>query len=104
MADKSWKAFERRIARLLGGRRNPLTGERAAADVESSRIVGQCKKGRRMPAYLYEWLCGIEGFRDDHAPEKAACVIWQQWKAEDLDSLVVLRLRDLLRLMKVTDE
>ena len=33
MADKSWKAFERRLARRVGGRRIPVTGERAGADV-----------------------------------------------------------------------
>ena len=28
MPDKSWKAFERRIAKRVGGRRIPVTGER----------------------------------------------------------------------------
>ena len=33
MADKAWKAFERRIAERVGGKRIPVTGERDGADV-----------------------------------------------------------------------
>ena len=31
--DKSWKKFERRVAKRMGGRRIPVTGERAGVDV-----------------------------------------------------------------------
>ena len=37
MADKSWKAFERRLAARVGGARIPVTGERDGADVIAGR-------------------------------------------------------------------
>jgi hypothetical protein len=42
MADRCWKAFEREVASLLGGRRYwANSGE--AIDVESDLVVAQCK-------------------------------------------------------------
>lgn len=92
MTDKSWKAFERRVATILGGRRNPVTGERAGADVETDRLAVQCKKGRRLPAYLREWLDGITAWTAQHAPDKTPVVVWQAWRHTDQQSLVILTL------------
>ena len=41
--DKSWKAFERRLAKRVGGKRIPVTGERDGADVDAGPFVYQCK-------------------------------------------------------------
>lgn len=47
MSDKPWKAFEREVARLLGGRRFwANSGE--SIDIESSSYVAQCKHVARM--------------------------------------------------------
>ena len=59
MADKSWKAFERRIAKRVGGKRIPVTGERDGADVVAGPFVFQAKLRRGLPSYLREWLRGI---------------------------------------------
>ena len=60
MPDKSWKAFERRIARKLGGKRIPVTGERDGADVVAGPFVYQAKLRRGLPSYLRDWLRGNE--------------------------------------------
>lgn len=52
MADRTWKAYERRIARLLGTRRIPVTGERTGADADTPLLAVQCKKRTRIPGYL----------------------------------------------------
>ena len=52
MADKSWKAFERRVAKRVGGKRIPVTGERDGADVVAGPFVYQAKLRRGLPSYL----------------------------------------------------
>ena len=60
MADKSWKAFERRLAARVGGARIPVTGERDGADVIVDNAFSyQCKLRRGLPSYLRDWLRGI---------------------------------------------
>ena len=54
MADKSWKAFERRLAKRVGGRRIPVTGERDGADVVAGPFVYQAKLRKGVPEYLRE--------------------------------------------------
>jgi hypothetical protein len=47
VSDRSWKAFERDVARLFGGRRFwANAGE--ALDVESETVVAQCKLVKRL--------------------------------------------------------
>ena len=91
--DKSWKAFERAVAKAVGGRRVPVTGiDRDGADVDGGPFQYQVKLGRRKPAYLTEWLTGIVS----SASRKGATgiVIWKQPGERIDDSLVVMRLRD----------
>ena len=91
--DRSWKAFERRLAHRMGGRRIPVTGERDGADVvDGSSFVYQCKLRRGLPSYLREWLRGIVA-----AGERTGAtgiVIWKAPRALDDDALVILRLAD----------
>ena len=92
MADKSWKAFERRLARRVGGKRLACTGEKDGVDVDAGMFVYQCKLRRGVPSYLHSWLSGIVG-----AGERANAVgvlIWKAPNARDDDSLVLLRLKD----------
>ena len=57
--DKAWKAFERRLARRVGGRRIPVTGERDGADVVvGGPFVYQAKPAR---AYLPTYGTGCAG-------------------------------------------
>jgi hypothetical protein len=100
VTDKSWKAFERRVARIIGGKRNPVTGERAGADVESDLLVGQLKLGYRLPGYLSKWLDGMTTWQAANAPEKVPVVIWKPKYAQDKDAVVVMRLSELTRILE----
>ena len=91
--DKSWKAFERRLAKRMGGRRIPVTGERDGADViGGGPFVYQCKLRRGVPSYLISWLSGIVGAGERH--DSIGVLVWKPPRARDDDALVVLRLAD----------
>lgn len=94
MSDKHWKAAERWYAkRLTTGRRNPVTGERAGADVESDLFALQVKRGYRMPGYLREWLEGIVMFAGRYTKPFSA-VVWQEKGGWGDESVVVMRWSD----------
>ena len=76
MADKSWKAFERRLAKRVGGRRIPVTGERDGADVVAPAFVYQCKLRRGLPSYLREWLRGIVA-AGERSGGSTGVVVWK---------------------------
>lgn len=94
MPDKSWKAFERRVAKRMGGERIPVTGEREGADVVGGPFVYQCKLRRGMPAYLKGWLRGIVGAAARSEREATGVVVWKEPNGRDDDAVVVLRLKD----------
>ena len=90
--DKSWKKFERRLAKRVGGRRLPNTGEKDGVDVVALPFVYQAKLRKGVPQYLREWLRGIVA-----AGERSGAtgvVVWKAPGARDDDALVVLRLAD----------
>ena len=92
MADKSWKAFERRLAKKVGGRRIPCTGEKAGVDVDAGPFVYQAKLRRGLPSYLSEWLRGIVSAGERKG--SIGILVWKQPRERDDDAVVVLRLRD----------
>ena len=50
MADKAWKAFERRVARDWGSDRNPLSGGNSKvtrSDTRHPRLFVECKHGAK---------------------------------------------------------
>lgn len=59
MPEKRWKQLERHVAKLVGGRRIPVTGERHGADILSPMFAYQVKSRRSLPTWLWEWLSGI---------------------------------------------
>ena len=93
MPDKAWKAFERRVAKRVGGRRIPSTGEKEGVDVDAGPFVYQAKLRRGMPSYLRSWLSGIVAAGKRHGGSTGV-VIWKAPGARDDDAVVVLRLRD----------
>ena len=94
MPDKSWKAFERRIAKRMGGRRIPVTGERDGADiVGGGPFVYQAKLRRGLPSYLRDWLRGIVA-AGERKGGSTGVVVWKAPHARDDDAVVVLRLAD----------
>ena len=54
MADKAWKSFERRVAKLIGGERIPVSGRQRgyAADIAHPWLGVECKYRRKLP----EWM------------------------------------------------
>ena len=78
MSDRSWKAFERRAATRLGGRRVPVTGERDGADVVAGSFVYQAKLRRGVPAYLRQWLRGIVGAAERADGDVTGVVVWKE--------------------------
>ena len=93
MPDKSWKAFERRLAKRVGGKRIPVTGlDRAGADVVAGPFVYQAKLRRGLPSYLREWLRGIVAAGE--RKNAIGIVVWKAPRALDDDALVILRLKD----------
>jgi hypothetical protein len=95
VADKGWKAAEREFARDIGGKRIPVTGERAGSDVTSSMFCFQVKVRRALPVWLFDWLTGIVKsartqdkigvlvIRRPREPRRNAlvCVRWEDWVA-----------------------
>ena len=92
MSDFAWKAYERRLAHRLGGRRIPCTGEKDGVDVDAGPFCYQAKLRRGVPSYLRSWLSGIveAGARKG----SIGIVIWKAPNARDDDSVVLLRLKD----------
>ena len=90
MADKGWKAAERRFACDVGSRRIPVTGERFGADFEDGLAAYQLKV-RRMPGWLWGWLAGIRGNAEPRG--KVGVLVLKQPRQQDGDAVVVLTWR-----------
>jgi hypothetical protein len=72
MADKAWKAAERQVAAVLGGKRQPITGRQRGdvPDVEHAWLAIEVKSTRNFP----KWL------REAHAQAVAASFKSGGWK------------------------
>lgn len=56
MADKLWKAVERRIAKYLGGERVPITGRQrgSAPDIKHEWLSIEVKQRESLPAWVHD--------------------------------------------------
>jgi hypothetical protein len=91
--DRAWKASERGIARLLNGRRVPVTGRGRGdvADVEHAWLSIEVKCRRTVPAWLLIALAQARAAaRDGRLP----VAIIHRHGARHADDLVVIRLAD----------
>lgn len=95
MPDKTWKAFERRMARKVGTERIPVTGERHGADARTSRFAYQFKLRRTLPVWLWDWLSGIVSTAGDG---QVGVLVLKRPRERDGEALVVLRWRDWVEL------
>lgn len=94
-----WKAFERRCAKTLGGRRRPVTGlDRGDGDVFTPMFEVQCKLRNGQPDYLKRWLADI--CRTATVRDRVGVVVWKEpgRGRDDGDALVVMRFRDFVDL------
>jgi len=92
MSDKTWKAFERRMARDVGTERIPVTGERHGADCYNDMFCFQFKLRRTLPSWLFDWLSGIVA--SSARTNRIGVLVLKKPHQQDNDALVVLRWRD----------
>jgi hypothetical protein len=91
VADKVWKAAERAVARLLGGRRTPLSGAAGGADVDAGWCSVEVKSRKRLP----QWLTGaLIQARRAARPGQLAVVVLHELGRQHREDLVVLTLSD----------
>jgi hypothetical protein len=91
---KDWKACERRIAKLLGGRRIPVTGRQRGdtPDIEHATLSIEVKSRKSLPAWLLDALNQAQAASKDDT--KMPVVVLHQDHAPYAHSLVVLKLKD----------
>lgn len=90
MADKTWKAVERRIAARLGAERVGCTGK-ATADVVTDWLSVEVKARKALPGWLLNAMSQAEQASEDG--RLPIVVLHQKHKHHD-DDLVMLRLSD----------
>ena len=90
---KDWKACERKVAALLGGRRIPVSGRGRGdnPDIHHELFSIEVKSRKTIPAWLEDAMRQAEAFaRDGRLP----VVVLHQDRTPYAESLVVLRLED----------
>ena len=97
MADKSWKAFERKIAGVMGGERVPVSGrERGyAPDVRCERWSIECKVREKLPVLLMQ---AVDQAKKSAKVNQLPVVFLKQKYSKFSDTLVVLKITDFLML------
>jgi hypothetical protein len=89
----TWKAYELRVAKHLGGRRIPVTGlDRHGADVVTPMFHCQVKLRKALPAWLFAWLDGIVA--DAKPAGKVGILLLRKPRQDDAEALVVMRYAD----------
>jgi hypothetical protein len=102
MSDQSWKAYERRLAADVGGRRIPVTGlDRGDRDVEGGLFFYQAKLRRSLPRWIFDWISGI--CATAATQDRIGVLVLRVPKMRDDDALVVLRWKDWRDLHGKTD-
>ena len=96
---KDWKACERRIAELLGGKRVPVSGRTRGdcPDVEHDALSIEVKSRKSLPAWLLDALNQAQAASKNG---KIPVVVLHQDRAPYAESLVVLRLDDFATYLK----
>jgi hypothetical protein len=87
--DRTWKAAERAVARLLGGHRTPCSGAAGGADVDAGWCSVEVKHRRKLPVWLEGALLQAERSARDG---QLAVVVLHEHGRRYAHSLVVLRL------------
>lgn len=96
MTDTTWKAAERRISQLLGGKRLGPTGT-PQPDVVSDFLVAEVKHKKRMPQWLWD---AVEQAREQRDVQRMPIVVLHQYGQRYDHSLVVARLDDFVHYVK----
>jgi len=86
----AWKDLERRVARLLGGKRIGNTGK-ATADVVTPWLSIECKYRASLPTWLKE--ADTQSHRNAEDSKLPITILFEKGRRTG-DSLVLLRLSD----------
>ena len=87
--DKTWKAAERRIAKILGGRRYPAnTG--GPEDIEHEELSVQVKHRKNLPIWIKSAILDAEATAGARLP---IAVLHERYSPYE-DSLVIMRLSE----------
>lgn len=94
-----WKACERRIAKLLGGQRVPVTGRQRGdvPDIEHVALSIEVKSRKALPVWL---LGALNQAQAASKNGKMPVVVLHQDRTPYAESLVVLRLDDFADYLK----
>ncbi len=98
MSDKRWKATERRIAALLGGRRVPVSGRGRGdqPDVRHATLSIEVKDRATLPLWLLDAIAQAE---QSATPAQLPVAVLHRAGDRHDHALVVLRLAAFLPLM-----
>lgn len=99
MSDKTWKAVERQVARLLGGSRVPVSGRQRgfAPDILHETLSLEVKHRKDIPDWLLDAMNQAElSKRDDQIPT----VVLHKKGMKFENSLTVVRLSSMMGLLE----
>lgn len=93
MADKPWKACERRVASYIGGTRNPVSGRQRGdkADIEHNWLSPEVKYRARLPEWLHD---AMDQAVKSAKPRQMPCVILCEKHRETGESYIIFKLSD----------
>ena len=96
---KDWKACERRVAELLGGKRVPVSGRTRGdcPDIEHPTLSIECKSRKRLPAWIEDAMKQAEASAKDG---RLPVAVLHQDHAPYTESLVLVRLEDFASYLK----
>ena len=97
--DKAWKAFERRVAKAVGGERIPVADRRTPLDIEHPFLGIECKYRNKISKFLKDAMWqAVSGSGEDKVP---VVVLGEKHGRE---MLVLMRLEDLLDIFEAAVE
>jgi len=92
--DKTWKAFERRVAQRTGGERIPVSDRRTPLDVKHPYLGIECKYRKKISKFIKDAMAqAVRGSGEDLIPT----VILGEYNNSEM--LALVRLPDLLNLL-----
>ena len=96
---KDWKACERKVAALLGGRRIPVSGRGRGdnPDIDHKLLSIEVKSRKTIPAWLEDAMRQAEASAKDR---RLPVVVLHEDRTPYAESLVLLRLSDFADYLK----
>ncbi len=95
MADRRWKAAERSVAEVLGGKRNPINGRGDEADVEHDWLAIEVKN-RPLPKWIIEGYMQAMAARIASGKDKLPIVVLKPPRIPVMHGYVLMKMCDFL--------